>query len=204
LAVNGLLAHHSDTVTFDTVPVRPLAYTSSREPILVMTKSIRVVLSAVLVLGIAAVVFAARQSNPSNPSPQPARATEKLKPPYHDIYLTAPAGSLSGPELYKELCAGCHGGDGRGVGPTARYCVVPPTDLTSLTKRNRGTFPEQKVTQILRYGTEKPVQTQSTTYMPVWKPLLASIHGESPELTEQRITSITDYLKTLQGKPATK
>jgi hypothetical protein len=32
--------------------------------------------------------------------------------------------------------------------------------------------------------------------------LLASIHGESPELTEQRISSITDYLKAIQPKPA--
>jgi mono/diheme cytochrome c family protein len=101
---------------------------------------------------------------------------------------------VSGADLYKQLCAGCHGDDGRGVGRTSRYCAVPPTDLTRLTRENRGTFPEKKVTQILRYGTEKPTQTQSTTYMPVWKPLLATVHGESPELTEQRITSLTDYL----------
>jgi hypothetical protein len=51
--------------------------------------------------------------------------------------------------------------DGKGVGPTSPYCSVPPTDLTLLTKQNRGTFPEKKVMQILRYGTENP-QTRSS------------------------------------------
>ncbi len=170
-----------------------------------MTKTYKLCLFLAVFLAIGGVVFAAHQVNQAN---QPAQAvpvsqtTQQIKPPYHDIYLTAPTGAVSGPELFKQLCAGCHGDDGRGVGPTSRYCAVPPTDLTLLSKQNRGTFPEKKVTQILRYGTEKPTQTQSTTYMPVWKPLLASIHGESPELTEQRISSLTDYLKAIQPKPA--
>ena len=129
-----------------------------------------------------------------------AATQQKINPPYHDLNLAAPAGSVSGAELYKQLCAGCHGSDGKGVGPTSPYCSVPPTDLTLLTKKNHGAFPEQKVTQILRYGTEKP--HQSTTYMPVWKPLLSTIHGESAELTEKRITSIAEYLKSIQPKLA--
>ncbi len=169
---------------------------------LAMTKTYRIVSCIAVFLAIAGVVFAAHQANQSTQPAQPSTSNQQIKPPYHDIYLTAPAGSVSGPELYKQLCAGCHGDDGKGVGPTSRYCAVPPTDLTLLTKQNHGTFPEKKITQILRYGTEKPTQTQSTTYMPVWKPLLATIHGESPELTEQRITVLTDYLKAIQPKQA--
>jgi mono/diheme cytochrome c family protein len=129
-----------------------------------------------------------------------AAAQKKIDPPYHDLNLAAPAGTVSGADLYKQLCAGCHGADAHGVGPTSPYCSVPPTDLTLLSKKNHGTFPESKVTQILRYGTEKP--NQSTTYMPVWKPLLSTIHGESAELTEKRITSLTEYLKSVQPKAA--
>jgi mono/diheme cytochrome c family protein len=131
-----------------------------------------------------------------------AATQEKIKPPYHDLNLAALAGTVSGADLYKQLCAGCHGADAKGVGPTSPYCPVPPTDLTLLTKKNYGAFPEQKVTQILRYGTEKP--NQSTTYMPVWKPLLSTIHGGSSELTEKRITSLTEYLVSIQPKPASK
>jgi hypothetical protein len=69
-----------------------------------------------------------------------------------------------------------------------------------LTRQNHGTFPEKKVTQILRYGTEE--HNQSTTCTPVWKPLLSTIHRESAELTEKRITSITGYLKSMPSKPA--
>ncbi|MGB2627398.1 MAG: cytochrome c [Candidatus Acidiferrum sp.] len=170
-----------------------------------MTKTHKVASCVVVFLAVGGVVFAAHQTTQKNQSTQPASAadtTKQIKSPYHDIYLTAPAGEVSGSDLYKQLCAGCHGEDGKGVGQTSKYCAVPPTDLTLLSKKNHGTFPEKKVTQILRYGTEKPTQTQSTTYMPVWKPLLATIHGESPELTEQRINSLTDYLKSIQPKPA--
>lgn len=170
-----------------------------------MTKTLKVASCVLVFLAVGGVVFAARQTTQKN---QPAQATpatdtaKQIKPPYHDIYLTAPAGEVSGSDLYQQLCAGCHGEDGKGIGRTSKYCAVPPTDLTLLSKKNHDAFPEKKVTQILRYGTEKPTQTQSTTYMPVWKPLLATIHGESPELTEQRINSLVDYLKSIQPKAA--
>jgi mono/diheme cytochrome c family protein len=165
-----------------------------------MTKTYKVVSCVALFLAVGGVMYAAHQTNPpAQPSPA-TQTTKQITPPYHDMYLTAPTGAVSGADLYKELCAGCHGENGRGIGLTSQYCAVPPTDLTLLSRQNHGTFPEKKVTQILRYGTEKPAQSQSTTYMPVWKPLLATIHGESPELTEQRISSIIDFLKAVQPK----
>ncbi len=145
-----------------------------------MTKLSVIALSAVLVLVLGGVAFAAH-----SPS-----------------FFTNPSDSITGAEMYKDLCAGCHGEDGQGVGPTSPYCSVPPTNLTQLAVQNHGTFPEKKVYQVLRYGTEKP--TQSTTYMPVWKPLFESIHGENANLTEQRIATLTDYLKSMQVKPASK
>src|SRR5664279_2820253 len=151
----------------------------NRELAAVMRKPFAIVVSLVSILILGALSIAAAQ--------------KKIDPPYHDLNLAAPGGSISGAALYKQLCAGCHGVDAHGVGATSPYCSVPPTDLTLLSKKNHGTFPESKVTQILRYGTEKP--NQSTTYMPVWKPLLSTIHGESAELTEKRIMSLTDYLK---------
>lgn len=57
-------------------------------------------------------------------------AGQQLKPHYHGIYLTAPAGAVSGADLYRQLCADCYRADGCGVGATSRYCVVSPTDLT--------------------------------------------------------------------------
>lgn len=157
----------------------------NRELTVVMRKPSSILAALVVILILGGLTIAASQ--------------EKIKPPYHDLNLAAPADPVTGGDLYMQLCAGCHGNDGKGVGPTSPYCSVPPTDLTLLTKKNRGTFPEQKVTQILRYGTEKP--HQSTTYMPVWKPLLSTIHGESAEITEKRITSLTEYLKSIQPKP---
>lgn len=165
-----------------------------------MTRPQIALFCAAACLAIGGVVFAAHQANRAN---QPeVRATpgnesnRQVKPPHHDLHLAARAGA--GEDLYRQLCAGCHGEDGKGVGRTSNYCAVPPSNLTILTQRNHGIFPEKEVMQILRYGTEQPPQTQNTTYMPVWKPLLATIRGESPELTEQRIRSLTAYLKGMQ------
>ncbi len=174
-------------MTRDIVGFRAGRYTLNRELTAVMRKPSTIV--AILVVFLSGSVFISGT----------AAAQEKIKPPFHDLNLAKPDGAFTGADLYRQLCAGCHGADAHGVGPTSPYCSVPPTDLTLLTKKNRGVFPEKKVTQILRYGTEKP--NQSTTYMPVWKPLLSTIHGESAELTEKRITSLTGYLKSIQPKP---
>ncbi len=87
-----------------------------------------------------------------------AAAQKKIDPPYHDLNLAAPAGSVSGADLYKQLCAGCHGVDAHGVGPTSPYCSVPPTDLTLLKQEKPWNIPrEQSYADFaVRYGKAQP------------------------------------------------
>jgi mono/diheme cytochrome c family protein len=106
--------------------------------------------------------------------------------------------STSGSEMYKVYCAGCHGKDGRAKTRSARFCVVPPSDLTLLALRNRGVYPALRISRVLHEGTGKRVRGQG--YMPVWEPLLTSMNAESPEVTELRIHNLTHFVKTLQAK----
>lgn len=51
----------------------------------------------------------------------------------------------TGRASYANLCAGCHGSDGRGDGPNAWRLAVHPADLTDLSVRNGGDFPRLDV-----------------------------------------------------------
>jgi mono/diheme cytochrome c family protein len=106
----------------------------------------------------------------------------------------------AGKDMYMVYCAGCHGEDGRGKGQSARYCTVPPADLTQLARNNHGIYPTERICDVLRHGTGKPAKNQ--VYMPIWEPLLKSMNAEPATVTEERIRNLSEYVKTLQDRPA--
>ena len=106
----------------------------------------------------------------------------------------------AGKDMYAVYCAGCHGDDSRGRGHSARYCTVPPADLTQLARSNHGIYPSAKVCEVLRHGTGQAPKGQG--YMPLWEPLLNSMNGEPANVTEERIRNLAEYVKTLQDLPA--
>jgi len=106
----------------------------------------------------------------------------------------------SGQEEYTAYCAGCHGQDGRGKGRSSGYCTVPPTDLTQLAQKNNGIYPAEWICEVLRHGTGHAPKGQG--YMPTWEPLLKSMNGDPPGVTEIRIQSLAAYIKTLQDLPS--
>jgi mono/diheme cytochrome c family protein len=117
------------------------------------------------------------------------------------FYFSIHTNPNSGQEMYAQYCAGCHGSDGHGLGPAAHYCTVPPGNLALLTKKNHGVFPAKRVSQVLHTGTGKTPQGQG--YMPVWEPLLQTMNADKPGTTEIRIANLTEYVRTLQERPAT-
>ena len=59
--------------------------------------------------------------------------------------IIPPTNASSGEEMFVTYCAVCHGRDAKGGGPAARALRVPAADLTQLTAKNNGKFPELKV-----------------------------------------------------------
>lgn len=111
------------------------------------------------------------------------------------IEQTSPA---SGAEMYKAYCAVCHGKVAKGDGPAAEELKVRPPDLTTLAKRHDGKFPEAYVSNVLRNGAKAPAH--GTAEMPVWGPLFATLSGGDQALVNERITNLTNYIKSLQAK----
>ena len=104
----------------------------------------------------------------------------------------------SGAEMYKEYCAACHGPNGKGNGPAATALKTPPPDLTMLSKRNNGQFPDMHVAAVLKGGADWPAH--GSTDMPVWGPLFSSVSSSNQSVVELRVSNLTKYLESLQAK----
>jgi mono/diheme cytochrome c family protein len=104
----------------------------------------------------------------------------------------------SGPAMYKQYCAACHGPEGAGDGPAAFTLKTPPSDLTTLTARHMGTFPRQYVENILMFG--PGVKAHGSSDMPTWGSIFQMIDKNNERAVRQRVKNLTDYIATLQKK----
>ena len=108
-----------------------------------------------------------------------------------------PAPANSGSEMFKQYCAACHGTTGKGDGPAASALKQPPANLTTLTKRHDGKFPEDYVANVLRNGVKAPAHGDAE--MPVWGPLFSSM-DQNEAVVNLRIGNLTKYIKSIQAK----
>jgi len=109
--------------------------------------------------------------------------------------MTSPA---SGKEMFMSYCASCHGKGAKGDGPAANALKQLPADLTTLTKRNGGKYPSDKVTAILRGQTS--LMAHGDQEMPVWGPVFWRMSGGHEEQVQMRIANLNHYLQTLQDE----
>src|ERR1017187_7720768 len=81
----------------------------------------------------------------------------------------------SGPQMYTNYCASCHGANATGNGPAAPALKFPPTDLTTLSKNNGGVFPSAHIASVLQFGVE--TSAHGSANMPVWGDLMLTLHS---------------------------
>jgi mono/diheme cytochrome c family protein len=110
------------------------------------------------------------------------------------IQPTSPA---SGKEMFEEYCAVCHGKAGRGDGPAADALKKKPADLTQLTRKNNGNFPELHVMNFITG--EEVAAAHGSRDMPVWGPLFRSLSPNDQGVVKLRVNALMEYLKTLQA-----
>lgn len=110
-----------------------------------------------------------------------------------------PAGGVAtGPEMYTDYCASCHGVTGKGDGPAASALKVPPPDLTLLAKRNGGRYPDGHIYQVIEWG--GAIASHGSRDMPVWGVAFRPLTRENQKEVSVRIHALTDYIGTLQQK----
>lgn len=106
-----------------------------------------------------------------------------------------------GEQLYVELCAVCHGLDGRGNGPAAPALSAPLPDLTRLALNNDGEFPTKEVQRAIRG--EAAIVAHGTSEMPVWGRVFRDVRPDlkislREGFAELRIFHLTTYVESLQ------
>jgi mono/diheme cytochrome c family protein len=107
--------------------------------------------------------------------------------------------SMAGRDLFEFYCASCHGRDGRGDGHVASALKTPPPDLTTLTQRNRGTFPAERVEDVIRGGKRGSTPAHGSSDMPVWGPIFKGLDNRN-EVNDERINNLVKYIQSIQAK----
>jgi len=109
-----------------------------------------------------------------------------------------PTSPSSGQEMYVTYCAPCHGKEAKGNGPAAAALKQAPADLTALSKKNNGKFPELKIYDAIKGDSNTPAHGSKD--MPVWGTVFQSLsHGDAGQV-QLRISNLTKYIESLQAK----
>lgn len=95
--------------------------------------------------------------------------------------------------MFTSYCAVCHGKEGKGDGPAAKALAKAPADLTKLSARNNGQFPEIRVRRYIE-GLDE-VAAHGTRDMPMWGDLFRSLNRDTAQI---RIQALAEYLKAMQ------
>lgn len=116
-------------------------------------------------------------------------------PAAHAVELSA----YTGEQLFNRFCASCHGSGGRGDGPVAASMNVMVPDLTRISKRQGGSFPTERVHQIVDGRLVRP--PHGTREMPVWGTEFLRADGDDAAAqarAEQLIAKLVEYLRSIQ------
>jgi hypothetical protein len=107
---------------------------------------------------------------------------------------------------YVSNCSGCHGPVGRGDGAFKPFLNTSPSDLTRLSQRNQGRFPQQRIYRTIDGRQE--IRAHLGGDMPIWGAdyltRYASDYADVPYDPESyvrtRIAALVDYLNRIQVK----
>jgi len=106
-----------------------------------------------------------------------------------------PTATINGNDLFREYCAVCHGTEGKGNGPAADALNKRPADLTQLTRKNGGQFPELHVINFIKG--QDTVAAHGSRDMPIWGSIFSQMSANGDQL---RVYNLMMYLEQLQAK----
>jgi mono/diheme cytochrome c family protein len=104
---------------------------------------------------------------------------------------------LDGARIFRNYCAACHGSNGNGNGPVAPALKTKVPQLTTLARRNHGTFPAARVRSII--AGDEVRAAHGSHEMPVWGPIFHQIEYDQ-DLGYVRLQNVTEYLNSIQQK----
>lgn len=110
-----------------------------------------------------------------------------------------------GKREYDSNCAGCHGLKGKGDGPFMLVLArKDPSDLTTLTRRNNGVFPIQRVYEVI--DGRQALQAHGPRDMPIWgldyeaRSASVDLPYDPETFVRSRILALVEYVNRLQQR----
>ena len=122
-------------------------------------------------------------------------AAQKRVPGEIPLPRTSPT---SGLEMYRAYCADCHGEKGKGDGPVVPVLKVVPPDLTTLTKRNSGKFPYDRVYKTIDGSVA--AAAHGSREMPIWGPVFRDMGKGHKGEAKLRMKNLASFVASLQEK----
>ena len=110
---------------------------------------------------------------------------------------TNPTSPVSGQQMFNEYCTACHGKAAKGDGPAASALKKTPADLTTLTVRNSGKFPELRIYSTIQGDID--LSAHGSRDMPVWGNIFQDMSHSNGEV-QMRISNLVAYVKSIQVK----
>lgn len=115
----------------------------------------------------------------------------------------------AGKREYMNRCAVCHGQSGKGDGGAIDILKAAPADLTTLSRKNGGVFPFDRVYSVI--DGRQVVQGHGTRDMPIWGKEYSTETAKADEYfagmpydmemyVRSRILALIDYLNRIQVK----
>ena len=97
--------------------------------------------------------------------------------------------------LFRAHCSSCHGQEAKGDGPLAEHLRVPPTDLTQLSRKNRGRYPYDRVMR--QVDGRENIASHGSPDMPVWGDVfLKELQDEAK--AKARLKRLVEFLRSIQ------
>lgn len=103
-----------------------------------------------------------------------------------------PATSMSGEEMYQQLCASCHGPGGEGDGPVSAALKVKVPNLTRIAWRDGGEFPSEDVKRSIDGRIER--MAHGPREMPVWGIRFFDLSNPDRGSEQARVNVLLDKL----------
>ena len=105
-----------------------------------------------------------------------------------------------GASSYNLYCQSCHGPRGQGDGSVAELLKIAPADLTTISARRDGEFPEEEIYSIV--DGRKDVRAHGSD-MPLWGDAFQRTEETEDEaVIRRKIDGLVVYLKSLQEPAA--
>jgi len=98
--------------------------------------------------------------------------------------------------MFREYCAACHGPEGKGNGPAAPALKTVPADLTRISARNGGKFPDTKVRRYIEGLDQIPAHVGTAVQHDAWRTVSRCDKGSAAQRLHYEDAAVTQDDRT--------